>query len=413
MSYLKREISFQRLTTTRVLKPGYSKDQVALRELKRDMNKNFATRPLAFARRAAALSIFAGATTCAVSAQQVDSQDHVAQNDAAPLVAFSTQPLNLATTAAVNYSSSASSTDVDTSGADSLDLSSIPSSELQPPPRRRYGRPRYNDSSHNPDGSNKYSFIAGVGLTLPVGNTYKYLNTDYAFQVGAGRNFNKNFSLLVQFDYDHFGFNAQTIYNQTVLYGAQGFGLDGKSHVWSFTLDPVYNFYASEGLGAYVTGGVGFFHKTANFTVQSTGYCQDPYYGIIYQCTSNQTIDKYTSNAPGFDGGFGLTYKPSRFAGEKFYVEAKYVYMINSQRYGLTVANANSAAGATYAAGNNYYPRIATGPATSRLKPVFASKSLCETAQAHPSGWALHFHSQGSAVQESLLTQLGDVRCAA
>ena len=201
---------------------------------------------------------------------------------------------------------------MDPKEAGSLDLA-LKSDAIQPPPRRRYGRPRYNDSSHNPDGSSKYAFVVGGGIGIPTGNSHKYLTPSYAFQVGGGRNFNKNFGVMLQFDYDNFGFQGQTLYNQQTLYnfyGAGISGLDGNSHVWSFTLNPTYQIYSGEGLGAYVVAGVGFYHKTANFTVPTTGEYFDPYYGPV-EYSANQTIDKYTANAPGFNAGFGLTFKPS------------------------------------------------------------------------------------------------------
>lgn len=310
-------------------------------------------RPFVFARRAAAFAIFAGASTLGLHAQQL-----AAEPDApSKLVAdVSARSLDLASAAGVNYSSSSESSSlngVDASEAERLNLSL---DSTQPPPRRRYGRPRYNDSSHNPDGSNKYAFVIGGGFTAPNGNTHKYLNTNYAFQVGAGRNFNKNFGLMVQFDYDRFGFNGQTLYNQTTLYnyyGSQVAGLDGNSHVWSFSLNPVYNFYQTDTVGAYVVVGAGFFHKTANFTVPATGTYCDYYYGC-YQYQANQTIDKYTANAPGFDGGFGLTYKPSRFAGERLFAEGRYVFVDNQQKAGITVYTPVSVLN-TYA-GTNAYP---------------------------------------------------------
>ena len=280
------------------------------------------------------------------------------------LAGLSVQPLDLSSAPGVGYSSSSSSlASVDPSAAGSLDLSLA---ATQPPPRRRYGRPRYNDSRHNPDGSDKYAFVLGGGLTLPTGNTHKYLTPSYGFQVGAGRNFNKNFALMAQFDYDHFGFQAQTLYNQQSLYNyycspavalqtgcTQITGLDGSTHVWSFSLNPVYTLYSGEGLGAYVVGGVGFYHKVANFTVPATGVGYDPYYGY-YQYTANQTIDKYTSNAPGFNGGFGLTFKPSRFAGERIFVEGRYVYVANSSRAGVSVNSSGTTLNAY--TGNNYFP---------------------------------------------------------
>ena len=294
--------------------------------------------------RVSAIAIFAGAFTFGAAAQQPMSQ----------LVASATdKPVDLATLAGVNYSSSSS--DLASPATTGLDLSAA---GLQPPPRRRYGRPRYNDNQHNADGSAKWTFVVGAGMTAPIGNTFHYLNTYYGAQVGGGRNFNKNFGVLAQFDYDAFGFNARTLTNQTALYntpyiygaGAVS-GLDGTSHVWSFTLNPIYNVFSGETVGAYVVGGVGFFHKTANFTVPgSATYC-DPYYGCS-KYAQNQTIDKYTSNAPGFNGGVGLTFKPSRFASERLFVEARYVFVDNQHKAGFTVNNYTQIT----ATSTNFYP---------------------------------------------------------
>jgi hypothetical protein len=213
--------------------------------------------------------------------------------------------------------------------------------------RQRYGRPRYRGGNTNADGSEKYTFFAGVGFTQPLGNTYHYLTPSYSFQVGGGRNFNKNVGVMLQFDWDNFGFNGRTLGNQSNVYNAvfgpgSVSGLDGNSHVWSFSVDPTYTLYSGPGLGAYAVVGAGFYHKTANFQEPQAGLCYDVYYGY-YQCTANQTIDKYTSNAPGFNGGFGLTYKFSRFSNERLYGEVRYVFVDNSQRTGVTVANASSA----------------------------------------------------------------------
>lgn len=297
--------------------------------------------------RLSAVALFVGASTVALQAQQL-------------VASIPTNPLNLASAAGVGYSSSTAdvASPVDPVAAERLALSA---DSMQPPPRRRYGRPRYNDNMHNPDGSSKYTFLVGVGATGAVGNTYHYLNTNYAIQVGAGRNLNKNFAVIAQFDYDRFGFNGRTIFNERSLYNyglspsSQFYltSLDGNSHVWSFTLNPVYNFYSGESLGAYVVGGVGFYHKVADFTVPVQQYAC--YYYGCYNYTANQTVDHYSSNAPGVNGGIGFTYKASRFSSEHLFAEARYVFINNSQRKGLTVANINTTYGQTYS-GYNYYP---------------------------------------------------------
>lgn len=320
------------------------------------------TRLPGFVGRLSALSALALSSAFALQAQSLATGNTATPEPSVQLAANDTPgTLDLAYHAGVDYSSSSSSLDgVDPTASGRLDLAVDPSA-IQPPPRRRYGRPRYNDSSHNADGSNKYAFLAGAGLTLATGDTFHYLNTNYAFQIGAGRNFNKHFSLMAQFDYDRFGFNGRTLYQQSYLYdpnASEGIlgALDGSSHVWSFTVDPTYNYYQSDTKGAYVVGGVGFYHKTANFTVQEQGY--EYYFGELIPVVANETIDKYSSNAPGFNGGFGFTYKPSRFANERFYAEARYVVVLNSQRSGLTFANSGSYGYPNNPdfAGNNYFP---------------------------------------------------------
>ncbi len=315
--------------------------------------------------RISSLAFVAGASAAALSAQAVPAPAMSAQPASQLVAALSPDHLNLTTVPGLTYSSSSSSVDMpaDAENADHLDLTA---EGLQPPPRRRYGRPRYNDSSHNPDGSNKYTFVLGAGFTAPIGNTYHYLNTNYAFQVGGGRNFNKHFGVLAQFDYDRFGFNGRTIANQAALYNyfctstlqLEGYctpltSLDGNTHDWSFTLDPIYNVFAGDTWGGYVVGGVGFFHKVANFTTPEVGVGYSPYYGY-YQYQANVNIDHYTSNAPGFDGGVGITYKISKFAGERLFAEARYVITLNSQRTGLTAQNVNSTFGLNYAGYNDY-----------------------------------------------------------
>jgi hypothetical protein len=288
--------------------------------------------------RTAAVTFLAVAGTLGLNAQQ-----SAGTSPSLPPISLKstlTAPLVLSTPDDLNYSSSVGSEEM--ANAETFNLSS---DEGQPPPRRKYSRPNYSDSHTNSDGSAKYTFFVGGGFTLPVGDTHGYLATSYDFQAGAGRNFNKTYGVNVQFDWDNFGFQTATLNNQLAIYnsfGAQISQLGGTSHVWSFTLDPIINFYSSDTFGAYVTGGGGFYHKTANFTVPTIGvYCD--FYGFCYQFQANQTIDKYTSNAFGVNGGVGMTYKFSRFAGERFYVEGRYVYTFNSARtFSLGDANGNN-----------------------------------------------------------------------
>ncbi len=226
--------------------------------------------------------------------------------------------------------------------------------------RQRYGRPRYRGSNTNADGSSKYIFYGGAGFTQPLGNTWHYLTPGYGLQIGGGRQFNHHFAVPIEFDFDHFSFSKQALANQGEVYFADPVasdnGLDGSSHIWSFSVDPTYNLFGGDdhgGWGSYVVAGVGFYHKVADFTIpEEEEYC-DPFYGICEPIEIQGTFDQYVSNAPGFSGGFGVTYKFSRFSNERLYGEVRYVFIDNSQRQGFTAADAEANDAYT---GNNFYP---------------------------------------------------------
>jgi hypothetical protein len=230
--------------------------------------------------------------------------------------------------------------------------------------RSRYGRPRYRGGNTNADGSQKYTAFFGVGATAPVGNTAKYDTLSYSFQGGVGRNFNKQFGVNFQFDWDNFGLQGKTLKQQAFiedpdnLYGLQG-NTDGYSHVWSFTLNPTYTLYQGESVGAYAVVGGGFYHKITTFTTQQlvTGY---DYFGFPETFAANEPFDSYTSNAGGVNFGLGTTYKFSRFSNERFYLEARYVVVFNQQRTGINASNYNN-----YASSGYNYPTSDLYPANS------------------------------------------------
>ncbi len=229
--------------------------------------------------------------------------------------------------------------------------------------RRRYGAPRYRGGNSNADGSEKYTGFAGVGLTIPTGVTHKYDTTSWSFQVGAGRNFNKNFGLDVQFDWDNFGLQGSTLNQQAYIEDPSGtYGLlgdtDGYSHVWSITLDPIYNIKSGDTWGAYVTAGGGFYHKITTFTTPQPFY--EDYFGEIIEVEANAPFDSYTSNAPGVNAGFGITYKFSRFSNERLYAEARYVQTFNTYKPGVNGSNYNN-----YASSGYDYPTYNLYPANS------------------------------------------------
>lgn len=246
-------------------------------------------------------------------------------------------PLDLSTPDDLKYSSSTGSEEL----AKAEDFN-IGNSEDQPPPRRRYGRPNYSDSHTNADGSAKYTFLVGGGFTIPTSDMGKSLTTSYDIQAGVGRNFSKHYGVIAQFDWDNFGIQTATLNSLLAIYNGPPLNfqdqngnplsqISGRSHVWSFSLNPIYNFYQSDNKGAYVIGGAGFYHKTATFSTPALGQECD-FFGNCFLFTVNQDFDHYTSNAFGLNGGIGVTYKLSHFSNTKFYAEARFVHSFNSAR---------------------------------------------------------------------------------
>lgn len=307
-------------------------------------------RSLAVAAMTGAGVMLAQAQATAPVAEHSNSQPINFQASAVPVF---NSPLDMSS------ASSSSSSDYEPQQAAQMQLASMEKAVLFPGAnamqygqRRRYGAPRYRGGNTNPDGSEKYTGYVGGGFNSPVGDNSNYLTTSWGIQAGVGRNLNRHFGVNVEFDFDKFGMTGDTISNQSYRYFGDSTnynGLDANSHIWSISLQPTYQIYSGQGLGAYLTGGVGFYHKVANFTLpQEQEYC-DYYYGCqIY--TVNSNVDHYTSNAPGFDGGIGLTYKFSRFANERFYAEARYVFVDNKYRSGITNDTV-----LTYT-GYNYFP---------------------------------------------------------
>jgi len=315
-------------------------------------------------RATATVALFSGAATLGLHAQQsagaVTAQPlfstEPAPVSALPLLALNDAPVSGTGTSdsssSLNYSSSAGA--AETAAAEGF---SPGEAAPQPPPRRYGRRPVYADSHHNADGSNKYGFLVGGGFTVPTGGTHDYLKTNYDFQVGGIRNFNKKFGVALQFDWHNFGIQTNTLNDQINLYNSFDAGLatlSGSSHVWSFTLDPTYTFAQGDKYGAYVVGGVGFYHKVTTFTTPETEEI-DTFYGPI-EYEANEPIDDYTSNAVGFNGGIGMTYKPSRFGDVKFYAEARYVFVDNSPRSGYTYFDEQNGLNSTYT-GTNFFPQ--------------------------------------------------------
>jgi len=280
------------------------------------------------------------AAVIAISAAAIAPSAHAAADPAeAPAsINFNTgvgSPLSNLTYADMNYGvSSSSAPDAVAEERDSLASGST--ADQPPPGRRTYGRPRYADNLHNADGSTKIAFEVGGGFAAPAGATAHYQTLSYKFSVGGGLNFNKNFGVLLQYDYDRMNVPSSIIQGMQNAYVNNGLasasdvaGLDANTHLWSLSINPTYSFQGAGRSGAYLVGGVGYYRKTTNFTLPSTSFFCDSF-GFCQAYNTNQTVDQYTNGAVGVNGGVGLTYKVSNFSSNRLFAEARYVWVNNN-----------------------------------------------------------------------------------
>ncbi|MCU1326872.1 MAG: hypothetical protein JWN34_2242 [Bryobacterales bacterium] len=165
--------------------------------------------------------------------------------------------------------------------------------------------------------ASRFAFSAGVGFTQPVGNAGRYLDTGWNLTGGAGMNFNRQFSTMLEVGYTHLGINESSLASA----GFPGGGLN----VFSATVDPVYRMNAGHRVEGYVIGGGGLYHVTREFTQPSaatfTNY--NPFFGFYNVIVpTTQILDSYTINKPGLNVGAGFTVG-TRGRG-KFFAEARY-----------------------------------------------------------------------------------------
>jgi opacity protein-like surface antigen len=178
-------------------------------------------------------------------------------------------------------------------------------------------------------GENAFSHIAieaGVGFASPVGNSTSTNSTGYGFLAGAGYNFNKHFGTMLEYRFDDLGI-SNSVLNTLNSEVATEYGINGNTHEWSFTLDPVYNLKTSGHWGGYVTGGGGFYRLLTSFnTPVDEGEECSFYYGC-YEAYGNALVDHFSSNQGGLNVGGGVTWKPNPDQHGGLFADVRYEWL--------------------------------------------------------------------------------------
>lgn len=206
----------------------------------------------------------------------------------------------------------------------SYDFNGSPSASATP----QYGQYGRNNNGY-PNYTSRWShlaFEAGAGFTAPIGNDTEPLGDGdtagwdgwgYNVTFGGGWNFSKWLGALIEYQ-----FNRNVIPQPTLnALGAPS----GNINTWSLTLDPIIYLPVTRSMGAYVTGGGGFYRKVTNFSApQQVEEC----YYFCYYGYANETIGHFSSNQGGMNiglGGYWKAFGPDSNA--KLYAEARYVWV--------------------------------------------------------------------------------------
>jgi len=181
--------------------------------------------------------------------------------------------------------------------------------------RPTYGSGRSGLMSH-------MAYEVGGGFNAPTEDSSPYISWGGNITLGAGYRFNKNLALMLEYQFIDSKLPGAII--------AQAGATGGNDHIWSFTLDPVYDFNPKSSVNFYATGGYGFYRKVTSFTdPQQQQYCTYFYCGVI---TQNVVVGHFSSNQAGWNIGGGLSHRFGGWNGDgkmSIFAEARYLDVLS------------------------------------------------------------------------------------
>jgi opacity protein-like surface antigen len=164
----------------------------------------------------------------------------------------------------------------------------------------------------------KFLFNIGGGIGFPQGDLGGFVNDGGHFVIGGGLNFAKHVGVDTEFMWHDLPINS------TTLAHLQSPGASARQYAW--TVNPIVHGNFGHHLGAYVIGGIGWYHRSGETTTPGVGVICDPYWSWWYGCTIGSVsivTGSRSANAFGENIGGGLTYQLGE-SHAKIYVEVRY-----------------------------------------------------------------------------------------
>jgi hypothetical protein len=166
------------------------------------------------------------------------------------------------------------------------------------------------------------TYEVGGGVNAPSSDSSPYITWGGNVTVGGGYRFNRNLSVLLEYQFIDDKVPGAIIAEA----GATG----GHDHIWSLSVDPVYDFAPKSSLDFYATGGYGFYRKVTSFTdPQQQQFCYYFYCGVQ---TQNVVVGHFSSNQGGWSIGGGIQHRFAGWNGDgkmKVFAEARYLDVLS------------------------------------------------------------------------------------
>ena len=173
-----------------------------------------------------------------------------------------------------------------------------------------------------------------IAAGTPLSLTAKYATVGVGVNYGVGYNFDRHSSLIGEFMWNDLQPTGGAL-NQ-IRAATNNPALNGSGNLVGLMANYRFRFEGKT-FGAYLIAGGGGFYRNVSFskvvTVGNSVSCSPEWLWWGFSCssgvvTSNQTVARSSSTAPGVDAGAGFTVKlpDSKY---KFYIEARYYYSSN------------------------------------------------------------------------------------
>jgi hypothetical protein len=172
-------------------------------------------------------------------------------------------------------------------------------------------------SAHAQDYS-KWLFNVGGGIGFPQGNLSSFVNDGGNFVIGGGINFKPYLGVDTEFMWHDLPINS------TTKQFLQTPGASARQYAWTF--NPIVHIPIRQKFGAYVIGGIGWYHRSGETTTPGVGVICDPYWSWWYGCAIGSVAivtGSRSANAFGENIGGGLTYRLGE-SHAKLYAEVRY-----------------------------------------------------------------------------------------